>query len=502
MYILDYTKMKQAEDISKVANKEHSNVGYAIPDTIAMKMVELIDSSWFIPKPSELNDNKLLLDEYANNHRVLDICCNSGVLLYWFLQQFRKYLERYAKVSFNNSEDELCEYILKNLLYGVSINLTICRIIRSMLYNNRDVYGNIYNCDVLNATHHADSNELEIRGSEVYIYDRSKGEKVPMKFDVVCGNPPYNSDMYIDFVKLGHKLAKTYDLWITPAKWQAKLGGKNDSFRELITPYISSLIFYKNPLDVFPDTPMCNDSLSIYLVDKFRHADKTFIISGKSTLVKDWNIEDGFDINSDYRQIKMKVLSRSGRLLDSSLFSPQKSYFTSKNFGEVDNGKIIEDLSSPYILKNAKRTFNINVKDLKHLDEIDAYKCYISGYLVDCPLVNILKPNEVSVRGDVLLGFGDIFTCESIKSYYQSRLIWYLIYGLNMGNLNTQAFKFVPDPGSFDKVYEDRPLDGYTPDENGIYTDANGVVHCSLYIKYKLTQQEIDVIESVIRERK
>lgn len=500
MYVIDYDKMKPAESVAKEANKR-SNVGYAIPDNIAMNMVELIDSSWFIPKSFELNGNKLLLDEYANNHRVLDICCNSGILLYWFLQRFRAYLTRYAKTSFNDSEDELCEYIIKNLLYGASINSTICRIIRGMLYNNRDVYGNIYNCDVLNATHHEDSDEIELRGSEVYIYDRSKGEKVPMKFDVVCGNPPYNNDMYIGFVMLGHRLAKTYDLWITPAKWQAKLGERNDSFRELIAPYISNLIFYKNPLDVFPDTPMGNDSLSIYLVDKIKHEDKTFTIGNKTTLVKNWNIEDGFDVNSDYRKIKTLVLSKSAKLLDSSLFHPQKSYFTSKNFGEVDNGRIIEDSNSPYILKNAKRTFSIATKDLKHLDEIDSYKCYISGYLVDCPLVNILEPNEISVRGDVLLGFGDKFTCESIKSYYQSRLIWYLIYGLNMGNLNTDAFKFVPDPGSFDKIYEDKPLDGYTPDVNGCYKDANGVVHCSLYVKYKLTQNEISVIESAIRER-
>lgn len=81
MYIIDYIKMKPAEGVAKEANK-HSNVGYAIPDTIAMNMVELIDSSWFIPKSFELSGNELLLDEYANNHRVLDICCNSGVLLY------------------------------------------------------------------------------------------------------------------------------------------------------------------------------------------------------------------------------------------------------------------------------------------------------------------------------------------------------------------------------------------------------------------------------------
>ena len=127
MYSIDYDKMKPAERVAKEANR-HSNVGCAIPDTIAMNMVELIDSSWFIPKPSELNGNKLLLDEYANNHRVLDICCNSGILLYWFLQRFRTYLERYAKTSFNNSEDELCEYIIKNLLCQKRHNMKVLRL--------------------------------------------------------------------------------------------------------------------------------------------------------------------------------------------------------------------------------------------------------------------------------------------------------------------------------------------------------------------------------------
>lgn len=39
---------------------------------------------------------------------------------------------------------------------------------------------------------------------------------------------------------------------------------------------------------------------------------------------------------------------------------------------------------------------------------------------------------------------------------------------------------------------------GYTPDENGEYIDSD----YSLYVKYKLTDEEINVIESVIRERK
>ena len=29
-----------------------------------------------------------------------------------------------------------------------------------------------------------------------------------MDFDVVVGNPPYNNDMYLSFVMVGHELAK------------------------------------------------------------------------------------------------------------------------------------------------------------------------------------------------------------------------------------------------------------------------------------------------------
>lgn len=43
-----------------------------------------------------------------------------------------------------------------------------------------------------------------------------------------------------------------------------------------------------------------------------------------------------------------------------------------------------------------------------------------------------------------------------------------------------EAWRFVPDPGAFDHIFTD--------DE--------------LYKKYNLTQDEIDLIESVIKERK
>lgn len=81
-----------------------------------------------------------------------------------------------------------------------------------------------------------------------------------MKFDVVIGNPPYNNDLYLDFVQLGHLLSSKYTVMITPAKWQAKTDGKpassktpdkNEQFRKNIVPYMSDIVNYRNATELF-----------------------------------------------------------------------------------------------------------------------------------------------------------------------------------------------------------------------------------------------------------
>lgn len=59
-----------------------------------------------------------------------------------------------------------------------------------------------------------------------FIKDRIEKEFGTVKFDVVIGNPPYNNDIYLDFVTLGDQLASKATCMITPAKWQAKGGAR------------------------------------------------------------------------------------------------------------------------------------------------------------------------------------------------------------------------------------------------------------------------------------
>ena len=104
-----------------------------------------------------------------------------------------------------------------------------------------------------------------------------------MKFDVVIGNPPYNNDIYLDFVTLGHKLSNKYTIMITPAKWQAKTDGKpknsknpapdkNEEFRKNIVPYMSKIVVYKDTKDIFDIGEP--GGISYFLIDKERHNTK------------------------------------------------------------------------------------------------------------------------------------------------------------------------------------------------------------------------------------
>lgn len=115
-----------------------------------------------------------------------------------------------------------------------------------------------------------------------------------------------------------------------------------------------------------------------------------------------------------------------------------------------------------------------------HVEDMDKYKVYIGHYITAAPVIHIIEPNVAMTLSSCLLGFGTKEYCESMRSYYQCKLIWYLVYMTNCGNAGKEAFVNVPDPGAFDHIFTD--------DE--------------LYKKYNLTQDEINIIESVIKERK
>lgn len=300
-----------------------------------------------------------------------------------------------------------------------------------------------------------------------------------MKFDVVIGNPPYNNDLYIDFVTLGHELSKEYCCMITPAKWQAKGGGKNEEFRAKIVPHIEEIVYYPNEKEVFNIS--AHGGICYYSIG--RESTKTSVIvhnvNRDVSLVETishttFNENIMLDINA--RKIVDKVMSSKFTGINESLDCPKFSYFCGKMACEVT-----EDTTGTYYLRDNSNYFKINDAYVRKEAGIDEYKVYHNKFIDNSTICHIYNHNEVASRNWCLLGYGDKAKCESIKSYYECRLIWYLVVASETGSTtNKEAWRFVPDPGNFDHIFTDEEL----------------------YKRYNLTPDEINIIESVIKERK
>lgn len=102
----------------------------------------------------------------------------------------------------------------------------------------------------------------------------------------------------------------------------------------------------------------------------------------------------------------------------------------------------------------------------------------------------------------VLKYFDNSTEADSFVSFTKTRLFMFLLgFAVCGTTITKEFFRFVPDPNDWTCTYVDAPHPGVTPDSKGIYT-LDGVKYCSLYARYNLDQDDINIIESVIKERK
>lgn len=199
---------------------------HKVPDDVARDMVALLPEEVFVPES-----------------KFFDPFCRYGELLMAIKE--RLMTSQYMIKAFPD-EDDREDHIRDNQLYAFVIDekglKDVTRIIHRtsnprephvVCFGSEEVYKKAMKSD-----------------SKVFIIDKLK-ELGQMKFDVVIGNPPYNNDIYLDFVQLGHALSTKCSVFITPAKWQAKGGQKNEEFRKNIVPYMSKIIHYPCSLDIF-----------------------------------------------------------------------------------------------------------------------------------------------------------------------------------------------------------------------------------------------------------
>ena len=215
--------------------------------------------------------------------KFLDPGTKTGV----FLREVTRRLMDGLKDAFPDEQKRL-EHVLKEMVWGVAITELTSLMSRRTLYCSKDASGehsvvrfpkpggNIWfntvehtfvkgRCKECNA-----SKELEREGRDNYAYafihenGRAYLEKeLPMKFDVIVGNPPYQMDggaggtsaspLYDVFVEQAKSLNPDYLSMIIPSRWMA--GGRGlEEFREnmLTDGKVTHLVDYPNTKDIFP----------------------------------------------------------------------------------------------------------------------------------------------------------------------------------------------------------------------------------------------------------
>ena len=313
-----------------------------------------------------------------------------------------------------------------------------------------------------------------------------------MRFNIVIGNPPYNNDIYLDFVTLGYKVCSDYTSMITPAKWQAKGGEKNKAFRDSILQHIQKVIYYKDTKDIFDIGEP--DGVCYYLIDKNKISTEKLV---KNICSSNKYFQSDYELHTESELILLRndIISIVNKLGNNKLIDRIRHEMIMDNSDYGNKTKSEDDVA---IVCAEKGISGYSKCNKLNIDEIEKYKCYIhclvsqgsgspfdkNGFAVGGgkKRVYIAEPQQVPQGHYFLLWLSNsLEEAKSFVSFCDSKLISFLYFiGISASMEVIENWRFIPDPLKFDHIFTDNEL----------------------YNKYNLTQEEIDIIESNIRERK
>lgn len=318
--------------------------------------------------------------------------------------------------------------------------------------------------------------------------------KKDMKFDVIIGNPPYQlstgsasaqaTPLYDKFVQQAIKMQPRFLSMIIPGRWYAGGMGLDDFRSEMLGgQHIRKLVDYPNARDCFPGIEL-RGGVCYFLWDRDNKGDCEFTsISNGQTKKKIRRLEK-YDIFVRWNEA-ISIIDKINDAKEESLVElvsavspfgiPTTVKMRKKKEGylAVHSSKGIGFLPEEEVSKNSKLVHQYKVL----LSQL------ISGNLETPPfkiisLLRVLGPGEVCTHSYLTVGaFNSKKEAENLKQYLATKFVRFLLLqGISNMHVSKGKFQFVPVQ-DFSEPWNDEKL----------------------YKKYKLTKEEIDFIESMIR---
>lgn len=320
-----------------------------------------------------------------------------------------------------------------------------------------------------------------------------------MIFNTIIGNPPYNWGQDLDFIYKSHDISSQVCM-IVPAKWQGTdetAIGSSDitytAFRKEIVPYMEYVVFYPNSQDVFDIAVGGGISYFCLRQTKPEKQYKKTICKTNKHIASDWEEFNTFDIDnlSLYSNTITELVEKcKGHQILLEKF--KHTMYVADNKDKIPFSNNSDDIA---IISNDSVLGYVKEDDLYTQLGLHKYKVILNcmrggatdfdstGKIYGLNKLLVAKSRQVGGGNYYVLKFFDtIDECNSFISYLNTKLIRFLYFlGVYATGIRNATFKFVPEP----------PNSKY----DHIYTDDE------LYSLYNLTDTEIKIIESIIKDR-
>jgi hypothetical protein len=341
-----------------------------------------------------------------------------------------------------------------------------------------------------------------------------------MKFNVIVGNPPYQQSdggaqasakpIYNLFVESAKELNPNYISMIMPTRWYA--GGKGlDEFREIMLndKHISELHDFLKPDILFQNTNN-RGGICYFIRDKSYDNAKslTKVFTYKNNLIPILHTRNLKTPDSDILIRHTIALEIINKIKSHSEFVPFENHISSRRPFDLD-GNIIKDISKFRPNKNGLKKPMIcyaKGKKIGFLDksEITKNAKWIDNYKVFAPYANNIgtelnddnlnafvgEPNTICTETYIVmgaeLGLNEI-SAKNLVKYFSTKFARFMHSLLKVSQHGTsKTYKFVP-------------LQNFTKNSDIDWSNSIGEIDKQLYAKYKISNEETEFIETMIK---